>query len=197
MSYFSRDVASLAVLTCQTPLQYLRSHQHLLLEMPLGTHTAEPNDIFHSEASASSASSSSSSSRGGVPVPGSAQKRRASGGDVGGGGHHDESLQETFLSKRARQEEAVGRGHRQQQRVYPQPWSRGEPGHGHGHGHGGHGHAPHLDRPPPPLEVSVNGLNGAGSSASGGGGGGGGQHEDEWRNIHVVSDYHKIYQWGR
>ena len=32
----SRDVASLAVLTCQTPLQYLRSHQHLLLELPIG-----------------------------------------------------------------------------------------------------------------------------------------------------------------
>ena len=29
----SRDVAGFAVLTCQTPLQYLRSHQHLLLDL--------------------------------------------------------------------------------------------------------------------------------------------------------------------
>ena len=32
----SRDVGNLSVLTCQTPLQYLRSHQHLLLELPIG-----------------------------------------------------------------------------------------------------------------------------------------------------------------
>ncbi len=32
----ARDVAALAALTGQTPASYLRSHQHLLLELPTG-----------------------------------------------------------------------------------------------------------------------------------------------------------------
>lgn len=75
----ARDVASLAVLTCQTPLQYLKSHQHLLLDLPTGTQiiyprqekqgpkcglitgsNTEPNDIFHADFTSSGASTSRS-----------------------------------------------------------------------------------------------------------------------------------------
>ncbi|XP_059088914.1 protein CBFA2T1-like isoform X2 [Tigriopus californicus] len=48
----ARDIATLALLTSQTPLQYLKAHQNLLLDMPTGSGT-EHNDIFNSDSSPS------------------------------------------------------------------------------------------------------------------------------------------------
>ena len=147
----ARDVAGLAVLTCQSPYQYLTSHQHLLLELPSSSSSSAipaNDDLFHRSSEVNSTTSAGT-------------KRRTSSGESVENEDEAESV-----AKRARgiNNDEVKR--RQQQRVYPQPWGRSRD--------------VSYQHPPPGGPIDQGGIIGGGTGV-------GGQHEDEWRNIHVVS----------
>ncbi len=102
----SREVAGLAVLSCQTPLQYLRAHHHLLVDLPSNTE----HDLFHERS----------------------LKRRTSSGESVEEEDADnayEAVKRPKLVPKAAEVAAsalsgASTTRRQQQRVYPQPWAQ-------------------------------------------------------------------------